>query len=140
MLSITSSSKMAVQRSPSILPSILQQFLTPACDMHPQTISKPSPDLSVLCTSLSVRPSPGNFRAHFLPSEPNLLIFVTTHAWSWPRPTGWNPQAHWLDPSHATLISGSGNHQGTLHHDITRFRFPSIIFLFWKEVPTVPCM
>ena len=71
--------------------------------------------------------------------EPTVM-FVTTHAWSWPRPTGWNPQAHWLDPSHATLISGSGNHQGTFHHDITRFRFPSIIFLFWKEVPTVPCM
>ena len=65
---------------------------------------------------------------------------VTTHAWSWPGPTGWNPQAHWLDPSHATLISGSGNHQGTFHHDITRFRFPSIIFLLWEEVPTVPCM
>ena len=65
---------------------------------------------------------------------------VTTHAWSWPRPTGWNPQAHWLDPSHATLISGSGNHQGTFHRDITRFCLPSIIFLFGKEVPMDSCI
>ena len=65
---------------------------------------------------------------------------VMIHAWFWPRPTGWNPQAHWLDPSHATLMSGSSSHQGTFHHDITRFRFPSIIFLFGKEVPMDPCM
>ena len=78
MLSIRSSYKILVQRSPSILPSILHAHPVPSQDMHPQTITEPPPYLSVPSTSLSVRPSPGNLWAHFLPSELNLLILVSS--------------------------------------------------------------
>ena len=52
-------------------------------------------------------------------------------------PTGLIPHAHWPDPSHTTLMSGSSIHQATLYHVITRFFFPSI-FLLSGKVPGVP--
>ena len=68
------------------------------------------------------------------------LPSVTAHPQTMPGPTGWNLHPHWLDSSHATLISGSGNHPGTFRHDLTRFCFPSIIFLFLKEAHMDSCM
>ena len=65
---------------------------------------------------------------------------VITHDRTQTEPIGWNPHAHGLDPSHATPMLGSGKHQGTLHHDITRFHFPSIFFLPGNEVPMDSCM
>ena len=52
-----------------------------------------------------------------------------THAWPWPGPTRWNLHPHCLDPSHATLMSGSGNHQGTFHHNITQETLMTLNFL-----------
>src|SRR5882757_5716130 len=64
--------------SPSILPSILHAYPTPSHSMHPHTITDPPPNLRVPPTCLSLSPSPAFFQAHFLPSDPSLLIFVSS--------------------------------------------------------------
>src|SRR6266705_4607020 len=69
---------MDTQRSPSILPSILQAYPGPSHNMHLQTITDPPPNFTVPLTNLSLRPSPPFFHAHFLPSDPSLLAFVSS--------------------------------------------------------------
>src|SRR5271156_913699 len=64
--------------SPSILPSILHAYPTPSHSMHPHTIKDPPPNFRVPSTSLSFKFSPGFFHTHFLPSDPNLLILVSS--------------------------------------------------------------
>ena len=46
--------------------------------MQPHIITDPPPNLTVPFTSLSLRPSPAFFQAHFLPSEPMQLILVSS--------------------------------------------------------------
>src|SRR5436190_13837481 len=45
--------------------------------MHPHTIKDP-PNFLVPFTSLPLKPSPGFFHTHFLPSDPSLLILVSS--------------------------------------------------------------
>ena len=73
-------------------------------------------------------PTPGNWSMTSMPATPtnqspgggrpnhkDVILWgegdVTTHAWPWPRPTRWNPQAHWLDPIHATLEGKGVGHR-----------------------------
>src|SRR5258705_5084322 len=46
--------------------------------MHPHTIIDPPPNFRVPPTCLSLSPSPAFCQAHFLPSDPSLLIFVSS--------------------------------------------------------------
>src|SRR5258707_4535634 len=46
--------------------------------MHPHTITEPPPNFRVPSASLSLSPSPAFFHAHFCPSDPNLLILVSS--------------------------------------------------------------
>src|SRR6266576_3873277 len=69
---------MVTYRSPSTLPSILQAIPGPSHIIQPHTITDPPPNFTVPCTSLSLRPSPAFFQAHFLPSDPRQLILVSS--------------------------------------------------------------
>src|SRR5579871_4351314 len=46
--------------------------------MQPHIIREPPPNFLVSFTSLSLKPSPGFFQTHFLPSDPSLLILVSS--------------------------------------------------------------
>src|SRR6266550_7946908 len=69
---------MVTYRSPSTLPSILQAIPGPSHIIHPHTITDPPPNFTVPCTSLSLKPSPAFFQAHFLPSDPRRFILVSS--------------------------------------------------------------
>src|ERR1700719_4150786 len=63
----------------SILPSILQAYPTPSHIIHPHTITEPPPNFIVPSTNLSPTLfSPCFFHTHFFPSDPNLLILVSS--------------------------------------------------------------
>jgi hypothetical protein len=57
-------------------PSILHANPTPSHSMQSHTITEPPPNFRVPSTSLSLKPSPAFFQAHFLSSDPSLLILV----------------------------------------------------------------
>src|SRR5204862_969123 len=63
---------------PSIFPSILHANPTPSHSMQPHIIRDPPPNFTVSFTSLSLKPSPAFFQAHLLPSDPSLLILVSS--------------------------------------------------------------
>src|SRR5215471_5850420 len=46
--------------------------------MQPHIIRDPPPNFTVSFTSLSLKPSPAFFHAHILPSDPSLLILVSS--------------------------------------------------------------
>ena len=46
--------------------------------MHPHIIKLPPPNLTVPSITLSPKPSPMSFHTYFLPSDPNLLILVSS--------------------------------------------------------------
>lgn len=72
------SSRILTNRSPSILLSILHASPFQAQDMYPHIITEPPQNFKAPSTSLSVSPSPGNLQAHFLISNPKLLILVSS--------------------------------------------------------------
>src|SRR5437660_3014063 len=72
------SSKMETYCSAFILPSTSARIPTPFQPMHPQTIKEPPPNFTVPCTSLSCMAFPATFHTYFLPSDPILLILVSS--------------------------------------------------------------
>src|SRR5215471_15153630 len=46
--------------------------------MQPHIIRDPPPNFTVSFTSLSLKPSPAFFQTHTLPSDPSLLILVSS--------------------------------------------------------------
>src|SRR6266850_834357 len=72
------SSKMDTYWSASIFPSTSARWPTPFHPIQPHTMMFPPPNLTVPCTSLSISPSPACFHTHSLPSDPNLLILVSS--------------------------------------------------------------
>jgi len=69
---------MATYCSASILPSTSLKTPTPFHPIHPQTISEPPPNLTVPLTSLEISPSPFFFHTYSCPSDPILLILVSS--------------------------------------------------------------
>src|SRR6266568_3337533 len=61
-----------------ILPSTSARIPTSFQLMHPQTIKEPPPNFTVPWTSLSCKGFPANFHTYFLPSDPILLILVSS--------------------------------------------------------------
>src|SRR6266852_4211585 len=78
MLGTKWSSKMATYWSPSILPSTSASCPTPSQPIHPHIIIFPPPNFTVPCTSLEINPSPTCFHTHCFPSDPILLILVSS--------------------------------------------------------------
>src|SRR6266850_5470287 len=72
------SSKMDTYWSASIFPSTSARWPTPFHPIQPHTMMFPPPNLTVPCTSLSISPSPACFHTHSLPSDPNLLLLVSS--------------------------------------------------------------
>src|SRR5882757_3505884 len=64
--------------SASIFPSISASWQTPFHPIHPHTIIFPHPNFTLPGTTLSINPSPFCFQTHCLPSDPNLLILVSS--------------------------------------------------------------
>ena len=75
----STSLKMGMKRSPSILPSILDAYPGPSQSMQPYSITDTPPNFTVPSTSLSLSPSPALFQACFLPSDPRQLILVSSN-------------------------------------------------------------
>src|SRR6266568_8469968 len=71
-------SKMSTYWLASILPSTSATYPTPSQPIHPHTMIFPPPNLTVPCTSLSISPSPAFFHTHCFPSDPILLILVSS--------------------------------------------------------------
>src|SRR3979490_1148151 len=72
------SSKIASACAASILPSISASFPTPFQLIQPHTMIFPLPRFTVPCASLSISPSPACFHTHCFPSDPILLILVSS--------------------------------------------------------------
>src|SRR5882672_1589475 len=70
--------KMSTYWSAFILPSTSASCPTPFQPIHPHTMMFPPPNLTVPCTSLSIKPSPTFFHTHYFPSDPILLILVSS--------------------------------------------------------------
>ncbi|KAG2353107.1 hypothetical protein BDR07DRAFT_1434463 [Suillus spraguei] len=70
--------KMSTYCSAFIFPSTSASIPTPFHPIQPHTIKEPPPNLTVPLTSLSVRPSPFFFHTYTFPSDPILLILVSS--------------------------------------------------------------
>src|SRR5882762_12549 len=71
-------SKMSTYWSASILPSTSASLPTPSHPIHPHTMMFPPPNFTVACTSLAISPCPACFHTHCFPSDPILLILVSS--------------------------------------------------------------
>src|SRR5882757_4409360 len=69
---------MSTYWSASILPSTSASCPTPFQPIHPHTMMFPPPNFTVPWTSLSINPSPTCFHTHCFPSDPILLILVSS--------------------------------------------------------------
>src|ERR1700742_202979 len=72
------SPKMSTYWSASILPSTSASSPTPFQPIQPHTMMFPPPNLTVPWTSLLISPSPACFHTHCFPSDPILLILVSS--------------------------------------------------------------
>src|SRR5215813_8907149 len=72
-------SKMSTYWLASILPSTSTSCPIPFQPIHPHTIRFPPPNLTVPCISLLISPSPFCFHTHCFPSDPSLLILVSSN-------------------------------------------------------------
>ena len=61
-----------------ILPSTSASCPTPSHPIQPHTMIFPPPNLTVLWISLSISLSPTCFHSHYFPSDPSLLILVSS--------------------------------------------------------------
>src|SRR5215471_8960260 len=78
MLSRRLLSNMSTYCFPSILPSISAIFPTPSQPMQPHTMIFPPPNFTVCCMSFSPTVSPFLFHTYCCPSDPYLLILVSS--------------------------------------------------------------
>src|ERR1700724_1134771 len=61
-----------------ILPSTSASLPTPSQPIQPHTMMFPPPNFTVPCTSRSISPCPACFPTHCFPSDPYLLILVSS--------------------------------------------------------------
>src|ERR1700724_2967629 len=78
MLGSRLDSKMSTYWSAFILPSTSASCPTPSQPIQPHTMMFPPPNLTVPWISLLINPSPTCFHTHCFPSDPSLLILVSS--------------------------------------------------------------
>ena len=78
MLGSRLSSKILTYWSAFIFPSTSASLPTPSQPIQPHTIMFPPPNFTVPCTSRSISPWPTCFQTHCFPSDPILLILVSS--------------------------------------------------------------